>query len=189
MVIYFTAPFNPTTMIIGIDPSFSSTGVAVLSEDLSIVESMTFKNGAANGLRVYDSVTNIHLISNDLIENLKIVVEKYPNSDFIVEFPAFATQSGSYLGIMHGFIAAFLNENPKVASVWYVPPTACNSFSKNVSKTKTYLVKFVKNIYPQIKRMNNDEATAVILGRLLHAIRTGKYKNKYFKYETIRRNI
>ena len=166
-------------MIVGVDPSFRATGIVVWDETSS---TLLFHTKFDTGEPVYSKITDVHHAAERLIEVLRDVYNKFPDADWIVEYPALATRSGAYLAILHGYIAQFLNSRVNIKSVTYVPPTSCNSFSSNKSKTKSYLVRFVRENYNIKGRFSNDEATALILANLLVAIRNKEYKNSYFKY-------
>lgn len=166
-------------MIVGVDPSFRGTGIVVWNEKSS---TLLFHTKFKTDEPVYSKITDVHHAAEEVVSLLRDVQSQFPYADWIVEYPALATRSGAYLAILHGYIAQFLNSRAEINSVTYVPPTACNSFSHNVSKTKSYLVQFVKDNYGIKGRFSNDEATALILANLLVAIRNKEYKNSYFKY-------
>lgn len=163
--------------VLAIDPSYTRTGVALLTDEGYRVAS--FSNGGA----CYHDISENHKACESLWSSIKEVTTGVVEFDVIIEYPALATRSGAYLAIMNGFLASRLRRWFKVRNIYWVPPTACNSFTKNKSKTKTYLVQWVKGFYS--KKVNHDEATALIFTKLYESILSKEYKNAYFvsKYE------
>ena len=164
-------------MVIGIDPSFTSTGIAVME-----CGKLLYSTRVSSDIKIYESITQCQKAANVILQAVKHVVNSYPEADVIVEYPALATKSGAYLAILHGYLSSFLNENVE-GNVVYVPPTACDSYTKNHEHSKSFLVQYVKDKGYVERRVQQDIATAIIFCELYHAIQSGKYMNKSFKYE------
>lgn len=165
-------------MILGIDPSFTSTGVCLTTDNLSIVKMGRLSSDNS----VYESILSTHRGCKVLVTKLNSFLEGYDNIHVICEYPALATRSGSYLGVLNGYLQKFFEENSSVIDVIWIPPTACNSYTNNRTKTKTHLVNFcLSNGWIQ-KRVQQDICTALIFTHLYQAIKENKYKNSYFIY-------
>lgn len=162
-------------MILGLDPSYTGFGVALMDDSGSIILHKKLKSD----LPVYDDITNPHKASQHFLQELKDIIKDY-EVDVVIEYPALRTVSGAYLAILNGALAIGL-DTPQVKSITWVPPTAVDSFSKNREHSKSYLVEFCKTNGWIDKRTSHDECTAIILCKLLVAINTGAYKNSYFK--------
>lgn len=166
-------------MILALDPSYSGFGIAVASDDYNIATTMKLSRAGT----CYTNIVENHNSCEYFCNQLKLLIDSYPDEfDVIVEYPAFATRSGAYLAILNGYLSRFLRNCTKVKSITLVPPTACNSFTRNKSNSKTYLVDYCKEKGWITKRTSHDECTAIIFVKLLEAIRTGIYKNTVFTW-------
>lgn len=164
-------------MILALDPSFSSTGVAISSDKGETIETFRISR---KGL-CYKSITDNHRACKEIVEELLNKLNEYDDVfDVIIEYPALATRSGAYLAILNGFLAARLQLQDNIKSITWIPPTACDSFVRNKSHSKTYLVNWCKSKGLIKTRASHDECTALIFVELLKAIRNGEYKNSYF---------
>lgn len=165
-------------MILGLDPSYSGFGVAVATDDYEITHTEKI---SIEGV-CYTNIVENHGACSVFTERLNKIISECPddNWDVIIEYPAFATRSGAYLAILNGYLAAGLRNNSRVRSITYVPPTACNSFTKNSKNSKSYLVNYCKDRSWIDKRTSHDECTAIIFVKLLKAIRQKEYKNAFF---------
>lgn len=163
-------------MILGIDPSYTQTGVALYDGKYR-----TYKFNH-KGTCYADIVTN-HNACDELFQEILSVIPENSVVDVVIEYPAFATKSGAYLAIMNGYLNASLRMDSRVNSIVLVPPTACDSYTKNKQHSKTYLVDWCKKNNFISKRVTHDECTAIILIELLKAIRLKKYKNSYFVWQ------
>jgi len=168
-------------MILALDPSYTGFGIAILDDDLRILHTERFK--CSN--KVYGSITEVHQNCQEAVSRInQLIDEEFDSLDYkvIVEYPVLASRPGAYLAILNGYLASTLQENGRVSSIVWVPPMAVNSFSKNKEDSKTYLVNYAMDEFCLSKRISHDEATALILAKMLIAIRTNKYKNSYFVY-------
>lgn len=167
-------------MIFAIDPSFSSTGIALLDDDLTYIAGEHF--GSA---KIYDTFGAFYSAGQIIIDKIEkfLLDNDVLGADLrvIIETPALATSSGAYLGVLSGMLYQYFKRVRPAKFIYFVPCTACNSFIGNKVKTKSYIVDYCKSHkwIPE-KRINNDICTAVVLAHVLDAINTGKYKNKFF---------
>lgn len=167
---------------IGIDGSFTSTGIAVLKGNQLIDYERVQPT-----LKIYDNFCNHHYISEQICDVVQKVIFEYPNADVIIEYPATHTITGSSLMCLNGYLASLLNNNLKVSSVTYIAPNAVNSYTQNKSKTKTHLVNWCKehSLYNKQKgkSLNQDVCTAIILAKILQDILSGTYKKSFCTYK------
>ena len=168
-------------MILGIDPSYTRSGVALMNDEGEIIH----KENISADEPVYSDITKLHFGAFRIADRIVGILEDYHlyDVDVIVEYPAFATQSGSYLGVLNGVISQRLRVSNRVKSVTWIPPTACDSFTQNKKHSKTYLVNYCKEKgWIDVKeRVSHDICTAIIFCKLFQAIQQGIYKNKSFK--------
>lgn len=158
-------------LIKAIDPSYSRTGLAFMNITKSKCELLDFKSVSAFGKLVYQ-MDQIPALAEDLAQQ---IAEFHPESRMaIIEFPVVATRSGGWLiCIQQALYSKWTQEK-----VYLVPSQAINSYTKNVTRSKTYIVNWVKERFEdQVKGINHDEASAVILGCLLRSYYLGEYKN------------
>ena len=160
--------------IAAIDPSFSSTGLALV-EFREDGKSRVLKHErvSASSKTVY-KFGNVFKLADELAEQ----IINFASPDlWIIEVPVLETKSGCYLGMIQQALYHRWN-----APVYLVPAQAINSYSKNKQRSKTYLVNFVKSHYTKLKgRINHDEASAIILANILYAYLQGSYKNTIVK--------
>lgn len=161
--------------IIGIDPSFSSTGI-------SFVDNSELKDfeGIHQGGQVYSGIDKVNESACIISSKIFNFVDKNNPDAVIIEYPA-QSKSGFYLMLLHGWIVSRLHKlNIKL---YAVPPTACDSFIKNSTHSKSFIVNHCKESgwVPSNIRINNDICTSVVLTHLLEAFLANKYRNKVFQ--------
>lgn len=157
-------------LIGGIDPSFSSTGLALV-EFRHDGKSRVLKTAryAASSKTVY-KFGGVFPLADEVASH---IISFATPDVWCCEVPVLETRSGSYLGMIQQ--ALFTRWN---APVYLVPSQAINSFTHNTQRSKTYLVEYVKSHYTKfIKRFNHDEASAIILANILYQHLQGNYKN------------
>lgn len=166
-------------MILAIDPSFTGTGLALLdAEGIPIVTKRVTHRGVC-----YDSIVNNHDACISICKSIDSLIESSESPIHVIcEYPAFATRSGAYLAILNGFIGLSLRMNPLVLSITWVGPKHCDSFIKNKTHSKTFIVNYCKTHGWISKRTSHDECTAIVLGKLLLAIQANEWKNSYFTW-------
>lgn len=159
--------------ILGIDPSFTSTGLAIV-EDGVLIETLAIHEGG----NVYKGIDLLNKAAFNTIKSIEKFIIDYHPECVVVEYPA-QTKSGFYLMTLHGWIMAMLYEQG--LTIYSVPPTACNSLIKNKENTKSYIVDYCKKHgWVPMKRINNDICTAVVLTHVIEEHIKGTYKNKVF---------
>lgn len=171
-------------MIIGIDPSFSSTGISCISDDGSI-QHFKYDTFHAKGM-CYQGNEYLNQACRDITESIEHFLlgcwDKTSDESIsvIVEVPA-PSKSGFYLSTLHGWIMNMLYYCQYVHNLYTVPCLACDSLIKNKLHIKSFIVKYCKdNKWMPDKRINNDVATAVVLAHVLIEYRKHNYKNKLF---------
>ena len=164
-------------MIIGIDPSFTGTGICVCRDDGSYIESLRF----SSKVPVYESIASAQCGAHKVSDFINDVVSKYKDEEVnvVIEYPAFATASGAFLGILNGWLGKLLHDNFNFNSVCWLPPIACNSYiglksSGNKTEDKKRLVEYVMDNYG-VPKMSHDEATALIFTDIIN----GRYKKTF----------
>ena len=168
-------------MIIGIDPSFTGTGICVCRDDGSYIESLRF----SSKVPVYESIASAQCGAHKVSDFINDVVSKYKDEEVnvVIEYPAFATASGAFLGILNGWLGKLLHDNFNFNSVCWLPPIACNSYiglksSGNKTEDKKRLVEYVMDNYG-VPKMSHDEATALIFTHIFTDIINGRYKKTF----------
>lgn len=148
-------------LIIGVDSSLASCGVAVISEDIQIVELLTIKTNAKQPLefrllKIYDTICA--LIEKHGRENIKaFVVEtkfinpkysKYNNVGTLIKL-------SKVDGIVE-LIAAQYNLNIER----YAPSTHKKTTTGTADTTKEITQEFIRRIFNYDVKMKEDEADA-----------------------------
>lgn len=164
-------------MILGIDPSFTGTGISLMDDSGAFI----FSEKIVSHEKVYESIISTHKASVVIVNKVKTIIEKYDNLQVIVEYPVFRSISGAYLAVLNGMLFDLLMTNKSVVELYWVPPNACDSFTKNSKHSKTYLVNYCKDKGWIDKRVSHDICTAMIFCKLLVAIKNNTYKNTWFK--------
>ena len=162
-------------MILSIDGSFTSSGVTLHKDDGELVDYV----GIHEGGKVYSSNKDIHESCLRIRDRICEFCEEVKESlTVVIEIPA-PNKSGFYLAILHGWLVSSFVKDTRVSRIVTIPPGACNSYTKNKEKTKSYLVNYAKDKgwIPQ-KRINNDIATAAILAHCYLDYLEGNYTNK-----------
>lgn len=178
---------------IGIDPSFTRTGLALIKEDLSdssavVVEvsSISAEDTEVNKYQLECTLPASRHLANDIVSRVSAWCSVYPVEAVVVEYPVLASRSGAYLGLIQQ--ALFDCYDRLVVPVLSVPSTAIKSLSKY--KTKSQLVNWCKEKYKYecetIRRgrwcVNHDECSAIVLAHIAYLIRTGKYARSFKKF-------
>ena len=159
--------------IVAIDPSYTRTGVAALVSGEYKYDSFSYPGSC------YSNISDNHEACRSLCTSLSQFLEELSEYEVIIEYPALATRSGAYLGILNGYLASFFQNDSRCTKITWIPPTACNSYISNKIKTKSYIVKWSRmNILDE--RYNHYIATALIFIKLLQSIKRKEYKNSYF---------
>lgn len=173
-------------MIIGIDPSYTGTGVCITNDDateiwymdqfdsnVSVYENQGYMVGCK---RIYEYLLGVMVRMHE--EHLDEPVH------VIVEYPGFRSISGAWLSILHGYLCSLFDTIcvPIKDLVW-VPPTACDTYTKNKSHKKSYLTKYCVEHGWVPKKVNHDKSTALIFCHLYLEAIAGRYKGVTYRYE------
>lgn len=172
-------------MIIGIDPSYTSTGLAIVSDDLKEIYHMSHFGG---GYKVYDGrgyAMNSRVITARIFDTLIQMSDEHPGEaiHIVCEMPVFNSPSGCYLAVLHGYLDnLFETAAIPIKDYVFVPPTLCNSVIKNKSRAKTFISDWALNHFPVgKKRLNNDIATAFVFCHVYPQIINGEYTKVFYR--------
>lgn len=159
--------------IIGIDPSFSRTGLCILKESEYTLKSFSVSNGL-----VYD-ISETMKLSRKLTKLIMDEVESIKPDIIIIEYPILSTRSGSYLGLIQQAMFDRLCEYSKNNSVLYylLPAQAVNSVTK--AKNKTAIINWCKSHLKITQKINHDEATSAVLTYIADRVYRNLYKNSF----------
>lgn len=160
-------------IILGIDPSFTRTGIAVLNK-----ESITTSTVSVTDKSVYE-IDKTLMMSRKLSRLIFDKVIEHNPKIIIIEYPILATRSGSYLGLIQQAVYDRLKNLKYQGTLILVPAQAINSITKNKTKTKTHIINWVKDNTTLTTKINHDEASAVVLTKLAQLIEQKEYKNSY----------
>lgn len=171
------------SLYLGIDPSFTGTGIALMTVDTNeVVYSHKFSSNFS-----YKSITKAHQASWSIVNQVSEALLSYLESNnetlsaVIVEYPALATRSGAYLAILNGVFSVYLKGLNK--PIYWIPPMACDAYVHNSFHAKSFLVNWCLTKGFISRRISHDECTAVIFVQILRDIVSNLYKNSYFIYE------
>lgn len=155
--------------ILGIDPSYTNTGLAVVENGI-----LTDYKSIKSGGNCYTSLGSWNAECLNIVNQILEFVKQHNISEVIIEVPA-PSSSGFYLMALHGWIVAKLSNNYKIN---FVSCKACDSFIGNKTHSKTFIVKYCKSVnWVPNKRIDNDICTAVVLAHILESYKDGKFKN------------
>nr|DAI54931.1 MAG TPA: HOLLIDAY JUNCTION RESOLVASE [Caudoviricetes sp.] len=164
----FNSNFSYFMEIIAIDPSFTRTGVAILSNN-ALIGQTSFSVSEHSTYKITEGISYAHNVA----KKIKPLLEQYPEAVVALEYPILATSSGSYLALITAKLDSLFRI--KHTKVIYIPAVACNAYTG--ARTKTDIVNWVKERY-QFKG-DHDIATAVVLGNIGYDILNKKYKKSF----------
>lgn len=172
----------------GIDPSFTRTGLALLKLDpvtseVLVVDTCSISAPTFSGdkYQLEFTMQGADWIARQSLKKIKAWHKMYPVTLGVVEYPVLATRSGSYLGLIQQ--ALYMLYPWLDVNFIGVPSNAIKSISKY--KSKSDLVEWSKskfNFACETHRrgkwcINHDECSAIALAYIGTLIRMGKYKN------------
>lgn len=170
---------------IGIDPSFSSTGVAYLDTDKKQIRLLRIQPEGTN-VTYKDALVRSTLIALSVLSNIGDTLE----AKLIIEEPLMTSLKASRLGLLSGVLAISLATIPLITEMYSVNPNYISSLNKAVIERKgldkkkassfvateilSYLeslgfsvvimsTKSTKTGKPKPRKMSHDEAEALIL--------------------------
>nr|DAW10904.1 MAG TPA: Lactococcus phage M3 protein [Caudoviricetes sp.] len=182
---------------VGIDPSYTRTGVGLLLRRLNFpTESVSKKeflstvfseSRSVGNFDISNCLKNSEYISNHVYDII-LNYHKLASGQIIpvVEYPVIATFAGPYLMLIQPKLHTYFQKlyNLGVIPYYYlVPSAAIPSLLKTKKIVKSELVKKTKELLKIEKKLNHDEASALLIAYMGYLIDKGKYKNKYYKIE------
>lgn len=176
-------------MIVGIDPSFSGTGLACVLKG-KVYKTLKVKSQGG----VYKNVTTLFSLCDEISENvlafIQTLMADYPEEqvNVIVEYPALQTPSGAYLAVLMGKLYSCLTALP-LNVLYYIPPMACDAFTGNRQHKKSFLVDYCLKRNLISKKLSHDECTAIIFCLIFSNIVKKKYQKSYFKVNLNKPNL
>lgn len=162
--------------ILGIDPSFQGSGLAIYESDTDKVIK-TLKVTAPNP--TYVGIGEVHENCQFIHNEINKFLPQGVMSDYVaIEYPALATRSGAYLAILNGFLTARYWD---LVNTIQFPPNAVDAYVHNKSHSKTYLVNYCfDHGWTEVKRTSHDICTAIILAHMAVDVLNKTYKNTAF---------
>lgn len=174
--------------VVGIDPSFTRTGLAlayykdgaVTIKEVCSISAPTYHD---NKYQLEYTMQGSDFLAREILKQIARWNKKYPVSLCVIEYPVLATRSGSYLGLIQQ--ALYMLYPWLGVSVQGVPSTAIKSMTKY--KTKTQLVKWcqenLKFDCETIRKgrwcINHDECSGAVLAMIGLLIRTESYNKSH----------
>lgn len=167
--------------MLGIDPSFSRTGLAFYDSQ----GECTTKSISKAGLN-YKIDTCLQHAAEEAKELQTFIqgLNLEEPIDVVYEYPVMASRSGAYLAVLMAKFDSMLKGLARkglIKTITYVPPTAVPAYTGILKKNKTEIVAFAKQL--ENSRFNHDEATAIILVKIGSDILRGKYHKSFYKVE------
>lgn len=160
-------------IIIGIDPSYTRTGVCVLNTEVMRAKFYTISVSDAMVYNIAYTLVSARVLAVELY----VLINNNNPSIVSIEYPVLATRSGAYLGLIQQAFYDLLCNFKYKGRVIMLPSQATNSVTK--AKTKTDIVKWTTEVLSVKKTINHDEATAGVLACTAFKIFKGEYKNSH----------
>lgn len=148
------------TRIVGIDPSLTGTGIAIITDGQVALHTLTSKGAAG------DTLAQRRLRISRLRRAIEGVI--YPGVDLLViEAPAFSRTAGHMhdrSGLWWMLVDTALSSYVPVAEV--TPTTRARYATGKGNASKDAVLLAVARRYPHIEVGNNNEADALVLGAM-----------------------
>jgi len=157
------------SIILGVDPSYTRTGVFHL--ETLLFKTIVVSNKSVH--KIHEAVQMASILANEIVNN------SFPFNVIAVEYPILATRSGSYLGLITQSIYTEIKHSGFKGKLIFIPSQAINSVTLNKSKQKTHIVNWVKDKYKITDKINHDEASSAVIAYIAQLIEKGEYKNSY----------
>lgn len=174
---------------VGVDPSFSRTGLALLKGSdnpfmLATVihtDSISAPEYDKNKYQLEYTMEGADYLARQILKKIKLWSSNYNIVSGVVEYPVLATRSGAYLALIQQalyMLYPWLN-----IPFFGVPSNAIKSITKY--KTKSELVEWCQHRFQfecgTYRRgrwsVNHDECSGVVLAYIGYLLRIGTYKN------------
>lgn len=168
--------------LIGVDPSFTRTGIVLFEDDGSLKHCSASRAG--ENYQVVPALQH----ATELVKEFRdwLSFQEGTGYTLIHEYPAFQSKTGPYLGMLTSKFDSYyrvLIKTGFLKEVYFVPPTAVAAYT-GIRKDHTALVEYAKTLLePKKIKINHDVATAVVLAKIGEDITQGKYKRSFFKLE------
>jgi len=156
-------------LLLGLDPSFTRTGVCLTSGISFKYKSIKVKECQ---WRIDTVLEEAHSVTVKLNTYLREQEVDFENLIAVVEYPIFATRSGSYLGVIMSKLDSYFRA--KKVTIIFLPAVAVQSYTK--TNGKTALVEWYKANVDTTFKGNHDEATAGVLIQIGVEVINGTYK-------------
>jgi Holliday junction resolvasome RuvABC endonuclease subunit len=144
------------TLYIGIDPSYSKTGLAIISigskTSLNKIDFYALSPSGVNATYA-DAVYRARSI---LIDILTYINESDDKVSVIMEEPLLSSIKASRLGILSGILVSGLLSEEKVESIYTIPPYYVASLNNKVAKDNS---------------LNKKQASLLIVGKILDKLK------------------
>lgn len=164
-------------MWIGIDPSYTRTGLVYVTEESISYASISKPGGV---YEITQGLDNAHFIASEFVKS----VPKGCDLKIGLEYPIMASRSGSVLSVLMAKFDSAFRCLAKTCSVkvYFIPSVAIPSFTGIRITDKAALTKFTKEKFSIDKKINHDEASAHLIYHIARLAEEGKYrKTFYFK--------
>lgn len=174
--------------VVGIDPSFTRTGLAlayckdgaVTVKEVCSISAPTYND---NKYQLEYTMKGSEYLAREILKQIKRWSTQFPIDLCVIEYPVLATRSGSYLGLIQQ--ALYMLYPWLEIPIQGVPSTAIKSMTGY--KTKTQLVKWCQsNLRFECETIrkgrwciNHDECSGAVLALIAHLIRTESYKKSH----------
>lgn len=169
-------------MIIGIDPSFTRTGLCFIEG-----KTVKFKSVSCTVKKVYNLAVLLPEAKKFSKEIVQVILENVSDSTKVKligqEYPVMATRPGGILSVLMTYIYQEIKEKFPDAEYYLIPSMAINSFTgvREVNKSKKpLLLKYVSTAV-KTSDFNHDEASAFVLAVIANRISKKQYPNTFIK--------
>lgn len=159
--------------ILGIDPSYTRTGVCINKDG-----ALSFKTISVATKSVY-AIEEAMTMARKLSRLIYYLIEEHSPDIVAIEYPILATRSGAYLGLIQQAIYDRIRNNGYKGTYILFPSQAINSVTKNKSKTKSHIITWIQDYMNEKTKINHDEASAGVVTKLVEMVKTKEYKNSY----------
>jgi len=168
---------------LGIDPSFTATGVSIHDENFNYLFGTVLEEPG----HTKDSHAAMDISCLSLVEQLDLFIATFstPDSvfDVVIENPAPTNMWAAVgLNILHGHLMHYLTSHPLVRDILIIPCTACDKFTGNKQHKKKYLVDYAHEhgLTPQCVKSDDIVSAAIFVSIYRSILSKDKaYDGKY----------
>lgn len=169
------------SIICGIDPSFSRTGLCVVEDS---AKSIKYGSVSAKTTGVYD-LSVLFPVAQDLaikvVDEISSLCGGREPQIICQEYPVAASRPGSILFVLSAYLWREIKLRFPNCTYYYVPAMAVCSLTGTKGKSKSELVKWVQLSTRSAEKVNHDESTAFVLALIGNRIKKKSYKNSYYQ--------